>query len=60
MIISLRGEDKVHKTNLTPPHFVGMPIPRQESKWSCICVRVSTLTISTIYLLVVGAVQIVW
>jgi hypothetical protein len=33
-IISLRGEILVHKTNLTPPLFTEVNVPRQESKRS--------------------------
>ena len=29
-----------HKTNLTPPHFIEVPVPSQESERSCICARV--------------------
>jgi hypothetical protein len=30
-IISLRGEDCAHKTSLTPPLFIEVPVPIQES-----------------------------
>ena len=29
-IISLRGEDCAHKTSLTPPLFIEVPVPIQE------------------------------
>jgi len=29
-IISIRGEALAHTTNLTPPHFIEMPVPSQE------------------------------
>ena len=37
-IISLGGEVWTNKTSLTPPLFNEIPVPRQESKRSCICV----------------------
>jgi hypothetical protein len=36
-IISLRGEAWVHKTSLTPPLCIEVPVPSQESEQSCIC-----------------------
>jgi hypothetical protein len=30
-IISLRGEDCAHTTSLTPPLFIEVPVPIQES-----------------------------
>jgi hypothetical protein len=38
MTASFRGEVWVHKTILTPPLFVEVPLPNQESERSCICV----------------------
>jgi hypothetical protein len=26
-----------HKTSLTPPLFIEVPVPSQEIEWSCIC-----------------------
>ena len=37
-IISLRGEAWVNKASLTPPRFIEVHVPRQESEWTCICV----------------------
>ena len=36
--ISLRGEGQEHKTSLTLPLFIEVPVPSQESEQSCICV----------------------
>ena len=36
-IISLSGEVWAHKTSLTPPLFIGVPVASQESKRVCIC-----------------------
>ena len=36
LIISLRGKVWAHKTSLTPPHVIEVPVPRQESEKSCI------------------------
>jgi hypothetical protein len=36
-IISLRG-GLGPLTSLTPPLFIEVPVPRQKSEWSCICV----------------------
>ena len=37
-IISLGGEAWTNKTSLTPPLFNEIPVLRQESEQSCICV----------------------
>ena len=37
-IISLRGKVLVHRTSLTPPLFIEVPVPSQESEQSCISV----------------------
>jgi hypothetical protein len=37
-IISLLGEVWTHETSLTPPLFIDVSIPSQESERSCICV----------------------
>ena len=37
-IILLRGEVWTHKTSLSSPLFIGVPVPRKGSEWSCICV----------------------
>jgi hypothetical protein len=37
-IITLRGEVWIHKTSLTPPLFIEVSVPRDESERSCICV----------------------
>jgi len=31
-IISLRGENMTHDSSLTPPLFIDMPVPSQESE----------------------------
>ena len=36
--MSLRGKVWVDKTSLTPPLFIEVPVPSQESDSSCICV----------------------
>ena len=33
------GEIWVNKSNLTPPLFIEVPVPRKESDRSCICFR---------------------
>ena len=64
-IISLRGEIWTgevwaHKTNLTLPHFIEVPV-LQESQRSYICVpRLSVLVLSTILIFDFGIVPIVW
>ena len=48
-IISLRVENWVHKTSLSTPHVIEMPVPSHASERSCICVLgVSILPLSTI------------
>jgi len=48
-IISLIGEVWAHKISLSPPFFIDVPVPSQESERSCICVLgVSILPLSTI------------
>jgi hypothetical protein len=48
-IISLKKEVWVHKTSLTLPLFMEVPVPIQEHERSCICVLgVSILPLSTI------------
>ena len=37
-VMSPRGQVWVHKTSLTPPHFIELPVPSQESERSCIYV----------------------
>ena len=37
-IISLRGYAWIHRASLIPPLFVEVPVPKQESERSCICV----------------------
>jgi len=38
-IISPRWEAWAHKTNLTPPLAIEVPVPRQGIEWTCICGR---------------------
>jgi hypothetical protein len=73
-IVSLRVEICAHKTRLTPPLFIQMPVPSQESDRSCIskcgtgidsvCVytiyRLDFVSVSTIYRLDFGTVLMVW
>ena len=48
-IIPIRGEVWTLRTSLTPPHFIKVPVPSQESERSCIrMLRVSILPRSTI------------
>ena len=50
-VISLRGELWAHKTSLTPPLFIEVSVPSQESERSCIFVLfVSILPLSTMFL----------
>ena len=50
-IISLRGEICVHKTSLSQPLIIVVPVPSQESEGSCNwMLRVSCLPLSMIYL----------
>ena len=54
-IISLRRKVWVHKTGSISPLFIEVPVPSQESEWSCDCVlRLSMLSLSTIWLLDFG------
>jgi hypothetical protein len=47
-----KNNDLQNKTCLTPPLFIEVSVPRQESEWSGICVLgVSMLPFSTIFLL---------
>ena len=40
----------IHRTSLTPPLSIEVPVPCQESEWSCICVlEVSVVPLSTIF-----------
>ena len=60
-IISLRGQVWAHKISLTPPLLIEVPVPRQESERSCICVLgVLILPLYTIFLLDFGTVPTVW
>ena len=48
-IISLRGKIWANTTSLTPPLFIEVSVPSNESKRSCICVlEVSILPLSKI------------
>ena len=59
--ISPRETVWARKTSLTPPLFIDVSVPSQESKQSCICVLcVSILSISAIFLKNVGNVPAVW
>jgi hypothetical protein len=50
-----------HRTSVTPPLFIEVPVQNQESKLSCISVlEVSILHLSTIFLLEVDTVPTVW
>ena len=56
-LISLSIEVWVHKTSLTPPLFIEVPVPIQESERSCICVRSIDLgSVSTIFLIDFGTI----
>lgn len=49
IVISVRGEVRGHKTSLTQPLFIEVPLPSQGREWSYICVLgVSSLHLSTI------------
>jgi len=53
--ILLRTEVWAHKTGLTPPLFIEVSVPTQDSERSCICVLwISILPLSTILRLDVG------
>jgi len=61
LIFSLTWEILAHKTSLAPPSFIEVPVPSQESEWSCICVLgVLILSLPTIFLLTFGTVSTVW
>ena len=53
-----------HRTSLSPPFRLEMPVPSQESEWPCNCVLrgipVSILPLSTIFLLDFGTDPTVW
>jgi hypothetical protein len=50
-----------YKASLTPPLFIEMPVPSQESERSCNCLLgVSVVPLSTIFLLEFGTVPTVW
>jgi len=57
-----RGEVWSHKTSIIPPHlYIEVTVPSHESGLSCICVlEISTLPLSTIFLLDCRTVPIVW
>jgi len=62
-IISLRGEVWANTTSLTPPSFIEVPVPSQESERSYmyICVLgLSILPLSMIIRLDFGTVPTVW
>ena len=60
-IISLRGEMLAHKTSISPPRFIEVPVPSQKIDQSCICVYgVSILPLSTILIFDFGIVPTVW
>ena len=60
-ISSLRGDVCAHKTSLTPQLFIEVPVPRQESDQSCICVLgVSIVPVSTILIFDFEIVPTVW
>ena len=50
-IISLKMDVLAHKTNLTPPYFIQVPLPRQESVRLCICVSVVSISLHSTSLL---------
>jgi len=50
-----------HKTSLTPPLLIEVPVPSQESEQLCFCVlRVSILFLSTVVLMDFETVLTVW
>ena len=52
---------RAYKTGLTPPLFIKVSVPIQESERSCICVLgESVLPLSTIFLLDFGNISTVW
>ena len=49
-----------HKTSLTTPLFIEVPVPSQEIERSCICMLwLSTLSLSMIFLLEFGPVLLI-
>jgi hypothetical protein len=51
-IITLRRDAWARKASLSPPLFIEVSVPSQESERSCICVlHVSILPLSTIFIL---------
>ena len=68
LIIHQRGHVWVHETRLTTPLLIEVSVPNQESERSCmcvldvmyVCVRVSILPLSTIFLFDFGIVYTVW
>jgi hypothetical protein len=59
-IISLKGELWAHKTSLTLPLFIEVPVPGQESERLVLCVLdVSILPLSTIWIFDIGIVPTV-
>ena len=60
-ITKLRWKILTHKTRLTPPPFIEMPVLSQGSERSCICVLgVSICPLYTIFLFIIGVVPNVW
>ena len=60
-LFSLIGEVLSHKTSLTPPLFIDVPVPSHEMKRSFICVLgVSMLPLDTILLFDLWIVPAVW
>ena len=60
VIFSLRGEDLVHKSSLTPPRFIDIPVEIQESERPCTYVRgVDFASLFTILRLNFGTVSMV-
>jgi hypothetical protein len=58
---SLRGRFGAHTISLTPPLFIEVHAPRQDSAPSCICVLgASILPLSTILRLTFGTIPTVW
>jgi hypothetical protein len=49
----------VHKISLTPPLYIEVSVPSQDSERSCICVRVLILPLSMVFLLDFGNVPTV-
>ena len=57
----IRTEVLNHKTSLASSHFIEVPVPRQESGLSCICVLgVSMLPLSAILIFKFGIVPTAW